>query len=906
MRRKMERTHAYDELALNRASRRRTGTLRRPSGRRRDSSIVGIYQDALRHKDGSLTAAYHVEMPATMFADDSLVDARYDELARMLAFDKPAGTLVQFRYATIPDPGYTIINVISSRAETGTHTMASLLQASNLEYVETCAKSVPYRRAVLTLWMHVPPKHRANSTMSAMADFNSSLRAEIKSNGFASALRRLPSIYASTADDAVVRRTVEDEKRNYSYAQGVWRQLENSSPFTIRRFTRQEIWEAVFFGNCQNAGASPLLPRSPGRDLRDYLCSETIEGELNYLMHGQHPVAIVSMFTPPNEFVTADALRGLIGRLDFNTRHTIITEYLFPEQRKEAKRLDRRIKQVKRTFTKRDNPEGAAALRSLRAVRDEVAGARESLLPTRFCVVLYGERARNLVELRRSLEQLDEQCEKVVAAIRQIPGANAEREEPEALRALYPSAIVGELSPNLTGRELTEVSNSVAALTPTEDSWAGATRPHTLLATVTGRLIGIDLFDRNQIPSPLIQIIAAPRGGKSILMAQFACDILASLRDASVNAIDIGETLLPLVSVLGGRYIRPQPDEVRAINIWSYADLKDGEMPDDIQKALVVGGLKMLARVNDEDKTAEDIISAVVSQVYENVVAENGPGRPLFEPVLSHFVAQLRTYPFDSEMVRERRETLVLALSNYIGHPWLDAPTHPDYEDRSPFDVFELGCLKDFPQDIKLSLAYRIAAYVARCIGRKRADGTRAPTANLFDEMWEIKEEYPFIFKVLQHAGRKGPKENSITILATHAFEDIEDVASLSKTGNVIFVGKQLGDYSKIVAHAKLSENGAAGIAHIKSAPGRFSQFVMVIGSGPDQVVDIVQHELSPLMLWTLTTNADERNARAVVASYHPEWSEMQIHGWLAQQYPRGLTALGLREIDETLLEAAA
>jgi hypothetical protein len=49
-------------------------------------------------------------------------------------------------------------------------------------------------------------------------------------------------------------------------------------------------------------------------------------------------------------------------------------------------------------------------------------------------------------------------------------------------------------------------------------------------------------------------------------MAQFACDILASLRDASVNAIDIGETLLPL-TVLGGRYIRPRPDEVRAINI---------------------------------------------------------------------------------------------------------------------------------------------------------------------------------------------------------------------------------------------------------------------------------------------------------------------------------------------------
>jgi len=893
------------ELAAEKNSRHGI-MLRRPPGRRRDSSIVGIFNDALRHRDGALTVAYEVEMPATMFADDAVIDYRYDEMARLLAFDKPAGTLIQFRYATIPDRGQAILNVLSSRAPTGTHMLASLLQASNLDYLENAARELPYRQTVLTMWVRIPAPQRTSSTIVALADFKSALRDEIKSNGFASALQQMPALYTRTADDSVIRRSLDDEKRAYARANSIWRQIENSSPVALKRFTRQKIWEAVYFGQCQNATSAPLLPDRPGRDLRDYLCTERIEGELNYLMHGNYPVAIVSLFTPPHEFVTADALRSLIARRDFNTRHTLVTEYLFPEQRKETKRLDRRIRQVKRTFTKRDNPEGAAALRSLRAVRDEVAGSRESLLPTRFYVILYGDRARNLVALRKSIEALDEQCEKMISALRQLPGANAEREEPEALRALYPIAIVGELSPQLTGRELTEVSNSVVALTPTEDSWRGAPRPHTLLSTATGRLIGIDLFDRNQIPSPLIHIIAAPRGGKSILMAQLACDVLASLRDASVNAIDIGETLLPLVTVLGGRYIRPQPDEVRAINIWSYPQLREGEMPDDVQKALVIGDLKMLARITDEDKTAEDIISAVVSQVYENIVSQNGPGRPLCEPTLSHFVAQLRTFPFDSEMVRERRETLVLALNNYIGHPWLDAPTHSDYENRSPFDVFELGSLKDFPRDVKFSLAYRIAAHVARSIGRRGADGTRTPTANLFDEMWEIKEEYPFIFKVLQHAGRKGPKENSITILATHAFEDIEDVASLSKTSNVMFIGKQLGDYSKMVAHAKLSANGAEAIAHLKTAPGRFSQFVMVIGSGLDQVVEVVQHELSPLMLWTLTTNADERNARSRVLANHQDWNEMQVHAWLAQHYPRGLTAVGLREIDETLLEAAA
>src|SRR5437588_8508068 len=116
MGRNMELTLANDELANEKKQNGRAKLLRRPPGRRRDSSIVGIYRDALRHKDGSLTVAYNVEAPATMFADDALIDIRYDDLSRMLAFVKPAGTLVQFRYATIHDHGYDIINDIDSRS----------------------------------------------------------------------------------------------------------------------------------------------------------------------------------------------------------------------------------------------------------------------------------------------------------------------------------------------------------------------------------------------------------------------------------------------------------------------------------------------------------------------------------------------------------------------------------------------------------------------------------------------------------------------------------------------------------------------------------------------------------------------------------------------------------------------
>lgn len=236
----MEHAIGYDELTNEHEFERVVRGLRIPLGRKRDASIVGIYKDALRHKDGAMTVAYQVETPATMFADDELVDVRYDDLARMLASEKPPGTLVQFRYSTIPDQGRAISALINVRSTAGTHTLAGLLQASNLDCARDAAKTLPYRRSVLTMWVRVPPKKRGNSTLSSLSDFRSALANEAKSKSFVSAVRNLPRIYLQTADDAVVRQTLEAEQHSYLYANRIWRQIENSSPLMLRRFTRQE------------------------------------------------------------------------------------------------------------------------------------------------------------------------------------------------------------------------------------------------------------------------------------------------------------------------------------------------------------------------------------------------------------------------------------------------------------------------------------------------------------------------------------------------------------------------------------------------------------------------------------------------------------------------------------------
>ena len=51
-----------------------------------------------------------------------------------------------------------------------------------------------------------------------------------------------------------------------------------------------------------------------------------------------------------------------------------------------------------------------------------------------------------------------------------------------------------------------------------------------------------------------------------------------------------------------------------------------------------------------------------------------------------------------------------------------------------------------------------------------------------------------------------------------------------------------------------------------------------------------------------ITSNPDERNARARVGGLKLDWTMAECIAWLATQYPRGLTAERLVEIDESLL----
>ncbi|HXQ37659.1 MAG TPA: hypothetical protein VN843_26845, partial [Anaerolineales bacterium] len=337
-------------------------------------------------------------------------------------------------------------------------------------------------------------------------------------------------------------------------------------------------------------------------------------------------------------------------------------------------------------------------------------------------------------------------------------------------------------------------------------------------------------------------------------------DALATVPNLRVHALDIGGSLAPHAFVTGARYHRFNPEDPKAINIWDFPELAYGN---DLQLnkiteqiSLIVMDAMNLAEASDP--LARDLLSKAVVQVLKNIAPRNGPGRPRREPVHSDLVAMLEAYDFGSEALNDRAREIALALEKYLGNPWLDAPTHSDFQVASPYDVYELESLNAFQPDIKQTLANRIGARVIRAIGAKQVDGTRAPTLVVFDEVHEYRQNFPGLIPVLKKGTRHGRKHNVVTVMMTHTYDDFEGMHDVTSTAGVKLIGKQTGDLSLLARDAKLSPRTVQAIGALKNVDGQYTQWVLVIGSGDHQQVEVVQNNLSPTLLWTFTTHPDE------------------------------------------------
>ena len=211
--------------------------LGRPHGQKRETSIAGVCDGALRHTDGSYTCAWEAQPAPTMLAHEHVVETRCDELARMLAADKPPGTVIQFRFSSGPDPGRAIVkHLVACDDLSLMHPEAARLHAMNVDFYATLAAAGVYRHQALSIWARVPVRQKGDDTNSGLSAFIPAALDEMGKHGIAKLPQTIRSTWAETADDGVVRRLLRDEREARERAEKVFRLIERECPLSLRRF----------------------------------------------------------------------------------------------------------------------------------------------------------------------------------------------------------------------------------------------------------------------------------------------------------------------------------------------------------------------------------------------------------------------------------------------------------------------------------------------------------------------------------------------------------------------------------------------------------------------------------------------------------------------------------------------
>jgi len=345
---------------------------------------------------------------------------------------------------------------------------------------------------------------------------------------------------------------------------------------------------------------------------------------------------------------------------------------------------------------------------------------------------------------------------------------------------------------------------------------------------------------------------------------------------------------------------------VKPINIFDYPGLAEGLEPDEKQTTLMVEYFKRLLRVPATDEIGESVLFDCIKALCKRTAANNSPEDDYkYEPTLSGLDGMLESFNFEGEIFERRAQELRGNLRKHVGHPWLDAKTHEDYKGKTCLTVFEVKDLEAFPEDVRNALAFTIMARVTSAIGELDEQNQRNVTVGLFDEIWRYRKAFPVILEALKIGARTGGKENFITMLGTHGYEDLAELYDITKTAGVRVIGKMSGDISLIVQEARLAPEAVAAIKAINNVTGKHRQYVVAMDFEDGQVVEMFENHMSSVLYWTQTTNGRERNARERVLAL-TGWGYEEAVIWLAATYPRGLVHAGLIEIDERLLPAAA
>lgn len=883
----------------------------RSKGFIKTSNVLSVFPDGvIRTRDGGYIKGYKFRPSETFYAGESEVRRLYERFALLVASALPKDSVIQIRFDNSTDPGNLLNDQLLDMSSSATECdpVAQILKHEELNYFFDLAQGANFRQGLFSVWVYIPSPGRRATTSGFGTTWNA-----LRSGDF----EALKETFFS-GEKKAVSRFIDDETKCYETAVRYFRTFEQNFPLKTKELTFDEVCVRLRISHNPDSRSLPAPPQLYTSDWQSYLSRTAIKHEKGewYLWHGNIPFTIVTLFEPPesnaeNPTCFPGLMRFITTNPTLRSRCTVIPEFITFDKDESVKALKKELKRMKETNTR---PSGGVEFKDDKTKRiyqekrqmlAELTSPGKSLTNMRFAIVIRGREIKFKDEKKQILRELEEHAQDIIKLVNEnMQGAQADFEDPHAILEIYEKTLLGEISPATRHREIKEQALSLACFIPAESDWKGVQNgAHNFFVNTSGELIGVNLLRNPYASTPLTLILGSSGSGKSVLAADLISGFLGSIPNARVRACDYGGSLAPLVNLFEGRYFRFSESDRRTINVWDYDGLEKGAAPDDAQIELVVKDTLILLGADERTEIGKDFIAVLekcVRQVYSDEVSRNAPGRR-HEPRLSHLIRKLRTFPFESSDEKQIAGRMASRLENFEGNPWVDAETDESYRSTSRFDVFELSSLDKLPDSLRSCLAFRIGARVGT--GDDSIEGVHPPTLVVYDEVHEyVHNEYlSHTLRGAEKTTRHGRKKNKVPVLITHSFDDIADFPGFTSNLGSIFVGKQ-DDITSLKELRKWNSSIEQTVLNIDNQKGLAHQFLFATGQGDNQKITTVQVYLSPISLWTFTTDPPEDEARKVVANALPHWQWSQVLIWLARNYPRGLSAEGKTKIDQDRL----
>ncbi len=456
-------------------------------------------------------------------------------------------------------------------------------------------------------------------------------------------------------------------------------------------------------------------------------------------------------------------------------------------------------------------------------------------------------------------------ADKAVMAFRRLDDSVAVIDDMNHL-PLFLASLPGHT--HLNARAHTASTDVAARFMTMSASWDGCPTPQFLTPADDEKLLGIDLFDKDELTAKHGLVLGVTGEGKSVLTNAILTSFFCTHEDHHVIVIDDGGSYRRLCELLGGQYLEPTLDGTYSFNPFIGREFL--EDPEDLADFLTFMTLlvQLMLRKPDLTNNEKTIIHRCVKRAYE--LAESRT------PILSDLHKAFTEFAADDEEDKRISRDFHKNLKIWVDGPYsLLFNRQSSFNATSRFVVFDLNKMQD------PSIKPVLLAIIKSVIHPKVAD-KRLRKIIALDEVWKFLKDSAGA-DLVNEWYKAGRRFNVACYVITQSPEDLLNspvATAVSQNSTVKWILNIGGGYDKLHT-LKLTTEEVETIQNLGKNPDRRLYRKVFLRLGNRKAV--VRSVLSKMEYWLYTTDPNDVNKEARLKEAHPDWSSAKVLRTLAE-----------------------